>query len=420
MKKIWIIARHEFFSTLKRRSALFVIFGLPLLTILLFTGLNALIRTQSGPDGGDERIAAAGEMVRSFISDEEPGERERPMGLVDETGRLAPLSHPADTMFAPFPSLEAARAAYEAGEIRGYYRAPADYLETGRLFFYADAFSFQFAHRQMLYQLLAEGYGVETAVVSRLVQPWSMLTEVDLSSGQETERNPAEGLLVGLGVAVLFYLTAMGASGYLLQSLGKEKENRVLEILIASTRPLHLLLGKVIGLGVVGLLQMGVWSAVFLPLWRGRDSALLQALPRPALAPLDWLLIILHFLVGYLVYASLLAGLGAAAPGPKESSQYSLLVMAPSFIPFFFSGVLIASPNDPWGVVLSLFPLTAPIAMPMRLAVTAVPPWQWLASLGVGMATAVAIMALAARLFRSRVLLSGGLTLRQIWTALRR
>lgn len=419
MKKIWIISRHEFLSTLKRRSALFVIFGLPLLTILLLAGLNALIRSQSGPGGGDARAAAAGEMVRSFISDEDPDEQRRPMGLVDETGRLLPLSHPAAAMFAPFPDLAAARAAYEAEEIRGYYRAPADYLETGQIFFYADTFSFQNAHRQMLYRLLARGYGVETAVLTRLIQPWSSLTEVDLSGETATERNTAGALLVGLGVALLFYLTAMGASGYLLQSLGKEKENRVLEILVASTRPLYLLLGKVVGLGAIGLLQMAVWSAIAFPFWRG-ETALLAALPRPALTAADWLLIILHFLVGYLVYASLLAGLGAVAPGPKEISQYSVLVMLPSFIPLFFSSVLIAAPNDPWGVALSLFPLTAPIAMPMRLAGTAVPPWQWLASLGIGMGTAVAVLGLAARLFRGRVLLSGGLTLRQIWKALRR
>jgi len=201
--------------------------------------------------------------------------------------------------------------------------------------------------------------------------------------------------------------------------LGKEKENRVMEILLSSVRPLHLLMGKVIGLGGIGLLQMGVWTFLALVVFQ-RGASLFANITLPTLSAGTWSLAIVHFIVGYLVYASLFAGLGAIAPSVKESSQYTFLLMLPTFIPLWFNSIMFASPNGPFAIWLSLIPLTAPLAMPMRLSLTAVPPWQWVVSLSTSAGTAVLLLWGATKLFRSQTLLSGQrFSPNVIWKALR-
>ncbi len=222
-----------------------------------------------------------------------------------------------------------------------------------------------------------------------------------------------------MGIAILFYLTVIGAAGYLLQSLGKEKEGRVMEILLSSLRPLELLTGKVLGLGGIGLLQMAVWSLLAFTIFQRGDS-LFNNITLPTLTAGAWILTILHFIVGYLVYASLFAGLGAIVPNVKEGSQYTFLLMLPTFLPMWFNSIMISAPNGLFATTLSLVPLTAPLAMPMRLAITAVPPWQWLVSLSVSLAAAVLLLWAATKFFRSQTLLTGqSFSPKVIWRTLR-
>jgi ABC-2 type transport system permease protein len=220
-------------------------------------------------------------------------------------------------------------------------------------------------------------------------------------------------------MAVLFYMTVIGSAGYLLQSLGKEKQNRVLEILLSSTRPLELLVGKMIGLGAIGLVQLIIWSLI-VTLLLGRENSFLGNIQLPELELSMWFSAVSFFLVGYLVYGSLFAGLGAVSPGVKESSQYTFFLMLPTFIPLWLNSILLTAPNQTPMIILSLFPLTSPIAMPMRMAATAVPFWQVALGLALGVVTAVGMLYIATRFFRSQTLLSGqAVNLRRILQAAR-
>ncbi|MCB9418844.1 MAG: ABC transporter permease [Ardenticatenaceae bacterium] len=408
MNKIGLVAKHEFVSTLKRRSALFAIFGLPILTLLIMTGINWLNRSQ-GSDGGS--------LLSELVTD---NEAKLPAGLVDDTGKLQQFSPPADTMFVLFPDLETARAAYDAAEISSYYHIPADYLATGQIVQYAADIPLESFESRILYGLLVENFVDVNVPIHLIAAPLQQFEEIDLSTNEErTQQDYIDNLVLALGVAVLFYLTVMGAAGYLLQSLGKEKENRVMEILLSSIRPLQLLTGKVLGLGGIGLLQMAVWTVLALFVFRGSNSPL-SNLTLPALSVGTWALVISHFVIGYLVYASLFAGLGAMAPSVKESSQYTFLLMLPTLLPMWFNSIMINAPNGTFATTLSLFPLTAPITMPIRLAMTTIPVWQWLVSLAGSLVTAVFLLWAATKFFRSKTLLAGqSLSLRLVWQTLR-
>jgi ABC-2 type transport system permease protein len=191
-----------------------------------------------------------------------------------------------------------------------------------------------------------------------------------------------------------------------LNSVSGEKKTRVIEILLVSVAPIQLLSAKIVGLGLLGLLQASIWFATGFGLLRlGGQSFAISPEFQPPLSIVAWGLA--FFLLGYAVYASLMAALGALVPNIKEASQMVILVIWPLLIPLFLIVPLIEQSRAPLAVGLSLFPFTAPIAMMTRLAVGGVPAWQpWLAA-GLLLLTAFLVIRAAAGAFRAQALLSG-------------
>jgi ABC-2 type transport system permease protein len=125
---------------------------------------------------------------------------------------------------------------------------------------------------------------------------------------------------------------------------------------------------------------------------------------------------VVYFLLGYAVYASLLGAVGAMLPNLRETSQATMVVILPMIIPLMFISVLIAQPNGLLAVGLSLFPLTAPVTMMLRLTIITVPAWQLLLSVVILLLTAIFILRAAASMFRAQTMLSGHpLSLRNIY-----
>lgn len=408
-KKALTVAIYEFTSTLKRRSAIFVMFGLPLLSLALVSGLNWLAdreRSESGTSALSE-FALGGEEEESL-----------PIGVVDQTGRLQ--TYPPDlTNLTPMESEAAAQAAYEAGDIEGYLVVPAGYLENGEVSLYADSRSFTSPIESQLEYLLAANF-IDDAQLARLVISPAEIEDIDVAVQQGDQASLADSYILGIGIAMLFYFTAISAAGYLLQSLGKEKQNRVMEILLSSLRPIELLVGKMLGLGAIGFLQLLIWGVIYFIVFGRSENSMFQNLPLPTLKVGVWFIVMAHFIAGYLVYAGMFAGLGAIAPNPKESGQITFLFMIPILIPMWLNSIILSDPNGTLSTALSLFPLTSPISMPMRLAGAAVPTWQWLLSLATALLVAFGTIILAARIFRSQVLLSGqSLTLKLAWQLIR-
>ena len=179
-----------------------------------------------------------------------------------------------------------------------------------------------------------------------------------------------------------------------------------MEILMVSVTPRQLLTGKVVGLGIVGLLQTVIYVGTGRALLSASGSAfnLDAAFQLPA-SFMFWALV--FFLGGYAVYASLMAGLGALVPNLREASQATLLVIFPLIIPLFLISIMIEQPNGPVAMIFSMFPFTAPVAMMLRLSATTVPWWQTAIAAGLLMVTAFFIIRAVAGMFRAQALLSG-------------
>ncbi|MFZ0548456.1 MAG: ABC transporter permease [Candidatus Promineifilaceae bacterium] len=414
IQKILLVLKFEFLTTIRRRSVLFVMFGLPILSIIVLTVLNQLAASGGSADSGPSSL------LENIVQG--PGDSLVLDGIVDQSHILTEIPPNLKEYLALLPDQNTAENAFEAKEIKGYFLIPSDYLATGEIKYYAEENPINHPQEQMLGTLLTNDLLNNPQLAQRVVDP-SHVETVDLSRPEDEQENSAEqfgqSLALGIGLAILFYMTVIGSAGYLLQSLGKEKQNRVLEILLSSTRPVELLIGKMIGLGAIGVVQLLIWT-VIVTLVLGRGNSFLGNIQLPNLEPATWFFAISFFLVGYLVYGSLFAGLGAVSPGQKESSQYTFFLMLPTFVPVWLNTILITAPNKTPAVLMSLFPLTSPIAMPMRLAATAVPIWQIGLSLALGILTAVGMLYIATRFFRSQTLLSGqGVNLRRIVQAAR-
>jgi ABC-2 type transport system permease protein len=165
--------------------------------------------------------------------------------------------------------------------------------------------------------------------------------------------------------------------------------------------------GKVLALGLAGLVQTAIWLLSGYGMLRvsGRVVEVLENFRLPAEF---WLWTLAFFLAGYLLYASLMAGIGALTPNLREASQMTLIVNLPLMIPLVASGLFALSPNQALLTVLSFIPLTAPLAMVQRMVLLELPTWQPILSILLLGLTGAMVIRGTAGLFRAQTLLQGG------------
>jgi len=386
MRNVWLVIRHEFLSAIGKPS----FWVLTLLFPLLIVGLNV----------GTQIVS-----VRAFERSEAEVEHDvRPMGFVDEAGLFAD-GQAVGPQWRAYPDRAAAQAALEAGQVARYYVVPADYLARGELILVEETFA-PFAvlasdDARFEYLVQSKLLGDER-LAALMMAPIAEQGSVRLAPQEGVDRDSPLSFWVPYAVMFLFFFTLTQSSGLMLASVSKEKETRTAEVLLLSLRPRELMLGKVVGLGLVAALQLGIWSigGVFA---LSRSGALAAGFDLSGTF-LAW--VALYFVFGYLVYASALGAVGVLAPTAREGAQFTFIVLLPLMLPLWLNTVFTQEPNGTLATVLSLIPLTAPVAMVTRLVSGGVPLWQPIVALVGLIGTAYLFVLLAARLFRADTLLS--------------
>lgn len=230
------------------------------------------------------------------------------------------------------------------------------------------------------------------------------------------------------------YMTVFIYGMMVMRSVMEEKTNRIVEVMISSVKPFQLMLGKIIGVGAVGLTQVAIW-AILIPtmsflvtLLFGFDSAQMNtSMPAAEINPDDteamialamgeltgqnWALIlplfILYFLGGYFLYSSLFAAVGSAMGDDLgEGQALTLPITIPVIIAFYIMFVAVQAPNSSLAVWASIFPLFSPIVMPARLAFEP-PMWEILLSIAVLIASCTFFVWLSGRIYRVGILMYG-------------
>ena len=391
MKKTWIIARHEFKTTIRRISYILLTISFPLLGllgILVYVGV-----TQWGGEG--------------------PPPEELKIGYVDETGIFDEYTNPDGVVFILYDTSDEAREAMFGEEVSEFFLIPESYLETGLIDRYSTEreLGLPWATIAQMEDFLVANLlsgEVSDEVLERAQTPLLLMsTRLDPETG---EIIPAESELAAFAMpyvfALLFMMSLFFTSGYLLQGVSEEKENRLIEILLSSVSARQLLTGKVLGLGAAGLIQIVIWlmsSVVLLAI-----ASLFFSLPEGLSIPVGLIIFgIIYFILGYLLFGILMATLGSIGSTARESSQWTGIFVMPAVAPLILIPLFIENPDHIIFTVFTLFPLTAPVAAIMKLSIGAMPVWELVLSIAILISSIIGAMWLASRVFRTFLLMYG-------------
>jgi len=238
---------------------------------------------------------------------------------------------------------------------------------------------------------------------------------VDLEAHEAKEVESGEdGRNVGMNIAIsgifffLIYISIFVYGASIMRGVLEEKNNRIVEVIVSSIRPTTLMLGKIFGIGLVGLTQYSIWACLALALAVPGIAAVAgmgEGLPHVPVATVG--AFVLFFILGYFLYASVYAALSAPFNTEQEAQQFvmlpTMLLMFTSFTWFFAYN----QPNGTLATVLSFFPLTAPLMMFMRISVQTPPLWQIATSVALLVATIVGVAWFAGRVYRVGILMYG-------------
>ncbi len=393
MKKMLLVLKNEFKTVVFRKSFFLTLLLVPIIATVIFAIFGSV--------GGAQPTSIIGKLISS-------PEEAKPEGLIDQSGLIRTIPADYAKSLIRFTDEAAANAALQEGRIGSYYIIPVDFIQTGDITYTRTDFNplggmTQSAMIQWILRAnLLEG---EPLLLSRVQQPYNL--EVTYVSQQPVrEAGSFVNFMVPYVVTMLFYMVILTSSSMMLSSITSEKENRVMEVLMTSITPTEMLAGKIIALGLVGLLQTLVWSGYgYLIMVLSRSSS--PELAGFQITPMLLVWGVVFFLLGYGIYAALMAGIGALVPNLREASQATTIVIIPLVVPLFFLTSLAEKPNGAISLFLSLFPLTSPITMMARLSTANVPWWELLISILLLLATVYLLVRAVAGMFRAQRLLSG-------------
>lgn len=421
MSKISVIIAHEY--TTRVRSKWFIIstlMGPVLLALMIAIPVVAAILAGEGETG---KVA-----------------------VVDRANGLGARLVAADTsLYEPAGTRTEAELSQMVRDeaLQAYLVVPANILDEGRPTLYSrggTGIAFEEGIESDLEPLVTQDRlqrsGTDTGVIALVEKGVSISALKITEQGVEQDASKASaaiGYVAGFVIYILIFLYGT----MVMRGVVEEKANRIVEVLASSARPYHIMMGKVVGIGLVGLTQMMAWIAlgtvvVFIlgqvfagsvdpqqatqqmqqmQAMQGQETGMARmmvggvALPSISIGSI--LLFLFYFLAGYFLYATLFAAVGSAVDQEADANQLTLPVTMPVVITMLFIGNVVASPNGTLAVVMSLIPLFTPILMTVRVAATDVPLWQVLTSIVLSTSAFFGAVWLASRIYRIGILSYG-------------
>ncbi|MGQ9889167.1 MAG: ABC transporter permease [Aggregatilineales bacterium] len=396
MTKAWLVAKREYLTNLRRPAFLIAAFGAPLFSVVFM-------------------LLVFNVLIGALLEEDSLGR----VGFVDLSGVLADAVGAPDN-FVRLTDKAEAQTALNSGAVGVYFVVAANYMSTGVVTVYSPSRvpeSVTDAIDRFLLANVRHQHG-DHEVFNRISNPVEMVVHLK-DNGRTLDQSAAGGLFLLPAIfALVFFIAIQTSSGYLMSGVVEEKTSRVIEILVTSVKPLELLLGKVVGLGLLGLTQMLVWlTAIVLFVTFGGEVDFLQGVTVPA----DLIAVtLLYFFLSYAMYAGLLGAVGAVANSEQESRQLAGMISLLGVVPFFFITVFIFSPQSPLVIALTLIPFTAPLSVILRMSLSTVPAWQLVASVLILVVTMALTLWGGARVFRWSLLMYGKQPgLRDLWRVAR-
>lgn len=369
-------------------------------------------------------------ILLSFMETDRPNR----IGVQDETGTLVGRFMEIDsTRYQPLADepIDTLRAMVLGGRIDGYILlneshisgdADIEFLSGGKggLSLMSDIRN---DIRTVIRDERLDRANVSDTVKEIMADRPSVVSRKITETGDETT-DTLGMFIVGYVMCFIIYGAMFGYGAIIMRSVIEEKTSRIIEIITSSARPFELLMGKVLGVGAVGLTQFSIWavssSAIMAGagLFMARDmspmstaGATAAAAEAPFVMPEIgmglWVAFVFFFLMGYLIYSALFAAVGSAADNETDTQQLMLPITLPIIIPMMLIGPVSSDPNSTLAVVSSLIPFFTPMLMPLRIAMTDVPLWQLGSSVVLMAGTFTGLIWLSARIYRVGILMYG-------------
>ena len=422
MSKIWIIIQREFMTRVKKKSFI-------LLTILMPFIFAALI------------------MVPLMLATIE-GDEQKTVMVIDKTGRyVGSLKSTANYAFVP--TADNKDEFYtEDSEVEAVVQITADLAKNPKavtiysprevkaeLLSYVETCLGEQVRREKL-----SAYNIPEleTIIADIQTDFHVATVKRNAEGDETSSNTYIAMTAGFIFTFLIYMFVMSYGGMVMQSVMEEKTNRIVELMVSSVKPFQLMMGKIIGVALVGFVQLAIWGVMLsiilvvcgsvfglstapaVPAVAGADAQMaamaqqagggeaaeimsaLMGLPYAELG----IMFVLYFVGGYLLYASFFAAVGASINAQEDSSQFIMPVVLIMVFGLYAAMYSAENTNGPLAFWASIFPLTSPIVMMVRIPF-GVPWWEEVLSLGLLFATSMAFVWISARIYRVGILMYG-------------
>ncbi len=374
-------------------------------------------------------------IITTLLSFEESDKR---LAIVDKSGLVASkiIDREPDKYFLAEKSEEELKESTLGGEIDGYLIIPGEIIETGEARVYTrggggigyisrleERLGYIIRHERL------KRSGVDTGTINKIEEGISISTNKVTVSGTEkdfTQELSFIGYFLGFVIYALMFIYGTMVS----RSVIEEKANRIIEVIASSAKPFEIMLGKVVGVGLVGLTQVLFWIILSSILLFGAgfiintfiniDPQLVQqgvqqaqgtqdfsGFEIPTISPWLALGFVFYFLSGYFIYSTLFAAIGSAVDQEQDAAQLQIPVTLPIIIPILLIGNIMTSPDSTFAVVTSLIPFFTPILMMVRVAATDVPLWQIAASVILLVGTFLGCLWVAARIYKIGILMTG-------------
>jgi ABC-2 type transport system permease protein len=335
------------------------------------------------------------------------------IGYVDQTGGFSQFNSQGTVELKPYNTPDTALRALVQKDVKEYFVIPADYATNGMVTIYTlekqltAPQEVQTAIKNFLSSNLMVNK-IPGATINVIESPLYLNTVRVTDTGEVAkDQGGLSNLIIPLIFGVLLAMSLSFSSSYLLQGLGEEKENRLMEILLSSVSTRQLVTGKVLGIGVAGLIQVVIW-VISLPLLLHLASASIGGFISTIHIQANFLAAgIVYFILGYLLFAVLALCIASISPTAREGQGMAAIFTMFSVAPFWFLSLLMLFPNSSVWIVFSIFPFSAPVLVILRLGLYGIPVWQLAASMAVMVLSIIAGLLLAAKLLRIYLLMYG-------------
>ncbi len=260
------------------------------------------------------------------------------------------------------------------------------------------------------------------AQILREVKPEISINTLRIDDDAEEETSTALSYILGMFTMLVLYMFILIYGQMVMTSIIEEKNNRVLELVVSSVKPMQLMMGKILGVGLVAITQILIWGAILVAasLWlmpaltatlaaESSDPGMLQALYQlgdPVFMATLMLMLTIFLIGGYLFYSSIFAAIGSAVDNIQDASQLTSLAVVPIIFALMVAMAVVADPNSSLAVWTSIIPFTSPMVMMARIPF-GVPLWQEIVSVAVLFLSFFGMIWITAKIYRVGIFMYG-------------